>query len=353
MNRFQENVAALPNYTVDQDLSRIKLNQNESPRDVPQPFKEEIWRKLVTRSWNRYPPAQNRSLEERLSAYSGFPASGILIGNGSNELILTLLIAACGQGGSVLTVKPGFSIYKRMAGLLPARLIEVPLNGDFSFDLQAILERAGDARLVFLASPNNPTGTALAPEEIGMIAGRTEGFLVVDEAYYEFSGRTVQTLIGEKENIVVLRTFSKAWRLAGARLGYLLGREELVRQAAKVRLPFSVSLFAQAAAEVMLDHRDELARSCREIREERDGVFQALKKIRGIVPVPSSANFILFSAADRAAAVLHKQLRDRGVEVRVFDDPALEKHLRVTIGTAAENSAFLSALRDIMKEARL
>jgi histidinol-phosphate aminotransferase len=273
-----------------------------------------------------------------------------LIGNGSNELILALVIAVCGRGDSVLTVKPGFSVHKRAAELLSTRLIEVPLRENFLFDVPALIREAEQARLVFLASPNNPTGTALEAEDIRKIAEKTAGLLAVDEAYYEFCGRTALPLIAKRENVVVLRTFSKAWRLAGARLGYMLGRPDFVQQAAKARLPFSVGLFAQAAAEVMLDHRERVERSARDIITERERVFQELAKMAGIVPVPSLANFILFEAQGRSASDLFRRLREKGILVRVFDDPLLEKHVRVTVGEAGENDIFLSALREIMEE---
>jgi histidinol-phosphate aminotransferase len=349
MSLIQENVAKLSAYAVDQGPYPVKLNQNEAPEDVPPEFKEEVWKKLKKRGWNRYPVGDPNELRERIAASTGFSAQGILVGNGSNELIQALYIAVCGRGDSVLTVKPGFAIYKRMASLFSTRLVEIPLKVNFSFDVPAIVSQAASVRMVILASPNNPTGTTLTPDEIDLIAGKTAGLLVVDEAYYEFCGQTAQSLICTRDNIVILRTLSKAWRLAGARLGYLLGREEFVRDVAKAKLPFSVGVFAQAAAEVMLSHREHMEQMSLDVVRERDRVFQALTKIPGIVPIPSSANFILFKVQGHPASLFYEELRDKGILVRFFDDPSLKKHLRVTIGSPNENSAFLAAVRELMK----
>jgi len=341
-------VERLSAYAVDQDASLVKLNQNEASDDVPPDAKEEVFERLRRASWNRYPSGGPGALEDMISAREGHPVGGILAGNGSNELIQTLLVAACDRGDRVVTARPTFSVYGRAAGLLSLPVDEVPLAEGFTaFDTDAVIERARGARMVILASPNNPTGTVLMEEEAGRLAYAVEGLLIIDEAYFEFSGRSLKGLIAEHGNVVVLRTLSKAWRLAGARLGYLMGREDLVRGLAKAKLPFSVGLFARTAAEIILGRRGELEETVRGTLEQRQRVFQALRGIPGISPVPSSANFILFRIEDRSASVFYEQLRARGVLVRVFDDPLLAGYLRVTIGKEAENDAFLEAVRVI------
>ncbi len=352
MNRVQKTLSLLPPYRVEQDVEGVKLNQNEAPFDVPPRCKREILHRLEKLSWRRYPPGDPSVLLRKLSDYYGVPPSGILIGNGSNELIQTILLAVCGRGGTVLTVKPGFSVYRRVASLLPTKLMEAPLGEDLAYDLSVLLRTAGLCRLVVLASPHNPAGGVLEPEEIERLADRTPGLLVLDEAYAEFRGWSAASLLRRKNNLVVLRTFSKAWRLAGARLGCLLGRPELIQTVAKARLPFSVNIFAQAAAEVLLDRRTELDRLLHRVGRERERVFRRLKTMRGISPFPSWANFILFESLRLPAGTLHRLLRSRGVETRSFDDPLLRRHLRVTIGTPAENDAFLSALSSVLEGGR-
>jgi histidinol-phosphate aminotransferase len=353
VNGLRPEVERLKIYAVDQDGSLVKLNQNEAPDDVPPDAKEEAFERLRRSAWNRYPAGGPGDLEAMISAREGHPAEGILAGNGSNELIQTLLIAACDRGDRIVTVRPTFSVYGRVAGVLSLSVDEVPLADGFAaFDTDALIERSKGARMVILASPNNPTGTALTEEDGRRLAGGTEGLLVIDEAYFEFSGISLKGLIAEHGNVVVLRTLSKAWRLAGARLGYLMGRESLVHGLAKAKLPFSVGLFARTVAEVVFRRRGEVDETVRKILNERERVFQALSGIPGISPVPSSANFILFGIEDRSASVLFEQLRARGVLVRVFDDPLLAGHLRVTIGKAVENDAFLEAVRAVASGVR-
>lgn len=348
MSVLRPEIERLKAYSVDQDASLVKLNQNEAPEDVPPEAKEEVFERLRRAAWNRYPSGGPGELEAMISAREGHPAVGILAGNGSNELIQTLLIAACDRGDRIVTARPTFPVYGRAAGVLSLTVDEVPLAGGFvAFDTDAVIERAKGARMVILASPNNPTGTTVTEEDADRLAGSIDGLLVIDEAYFEFSGKSLKGLIAEHGNVVVLRTFSKAWRLAGARLGYLMGTEGLVHGLAKAKLPFSVGLFARTVAEVILRRRDELDETVKRTLEQRQRVFRALSGIPGIAPVPSSANFILFGIEDRPASVFYQQLRARGVLVRIFDDPLLAGYLRVTIGKAAENDAFLGAVRAI------
>jgi histidinol-phosphate aminotransferase len=350
MNILRPHVDKLGAYAVDQDLSLVKLNQNESPEDVPERVKEDVFERLRRAGWNRYPEGGPAALEEKLSVYTGFPIGGILAGNGSNELIQATLAATCEPGDRIVTVRPGFAVYKRVAGILSIGIDEVPLEEGFAYDAEAILERARGARALVLASPNNPTGTSLTPEAAARIVREFAGLVVIDEAYYEFLGRSVQGLVAGRENLVILRTASKALRLAGIRLGYLLGDEAVVAGIAKAKLPFSVGLFARIAAETILDHRAEVDEAVRRIVAERDRVFLELNRIPGISPVPSSANFILFGTGDMTARALFEKLRSRGVLLRPFDDPSLAKHLRATIGTRGENDAFLGALKDVVAE---
>lgn len=352
MNILRPSVEKLGAYTVDQDLSVIKLNQNEAPEDVPAEVKEEVFERLRRAGWQRYPEGGPGELEERLSASTGCPVSGILVGNGSNELIQAIYLAVCAPGDRIVIVRPGFALFKRVASVLSLAADEVPLGKGFVHDADDILERARGARAVILASPNNPTGTALSVSDIERIVRSFDGLVVIDEAYLEFHGRTVQGLTAECPNLVVLRTLSKAWRLAGVRLGYLFGNAALVGGIAKTKLPFTVGTFARTVAEVMLDRREKMESVVRRVIGERTRVFEALAAIPGIVPVPSSANFILFGLENTTAAPFQKELKDRGVLVRSFDDPALLRHLRVTIGTTAENDVFLKAASDAVAEGR-
>ncbi len=351
MSPVKRAVRLLEEYAVCQDPCPVKLNQNESPLDLPPELKQAALARLSRVPWNRYPAAAAAGLTERLSDYAGFPADGILVGNGSNELIQALITAVCDSGDALVTVSPGFSVYKRVGAAMNVRALEVPLREDFSFDVEAIIERGRAARLVILASPNNPTGTVLGLDDIDRLAGSVAGLVAVDEAYYEFHGQTAVPLIAGRENLVVLRTLSKALGLAGLRLGYLLGGPGIVRDLNKAKLPFSVGILQQAAALEILERKPLVEGLVREIVRERDRLFEEMRRLPGIVPFPSRANFILFESRAVPAADVFRRLIDGGVLIRPFSGPLLENKLRVTVGTAGENSAFLSCLGRICREA--
>ncbi len=338
----------LSQYEVPQDASIVKLNQNESPIDIPQQLKDLVFEKLSDTSWNRYPDGSAEVLLRKIAHYTSFPHDGIMVANASNELIQTLIYATCDSGDSIVTITPGFSIYGRVAAVMNIRNIAVPLRGNFSFDVAGIIDASRNANLVIFASPNNPTGTAVSIEEIEILAESLDGMLAVDEAYFEFYKRSAQALINKYPNLVILRTFSKALRLAGARLGYMLGTPHTISLLRKARLPFSVGLFPQLAGEIMLDHAPMFLEVIDEIIKEREKMYGHLKSLNGIHPVESYANFILFSVENGDAKWLFRRLYDGGVLIRYFDDPLLRGVLRVTIGTPKENEQFMKTLREAM-----
>lgn len=350
MSLIRPSVSALEAYAVAQDRDCVKLNQNESPDDIPPEVKQAVFARLARIPWNRYPPQDAAELRRRLAEVNGHPADGILVGNASNEIIQAVVSAVCAPGDVLVTVRPGFAIYKRVAAVLDVGVVEAPLGQGFSFDVGEIIARANGARLVILASPNNPTGTALGIADVERLVGAASGLVAVDEAYFEFHGLTARPLIERFENLVILRTFSKAMGLAGLRLGYLLGRPALVRQIDKAKLPFSVGVLQQAAALELLDRPALVERRVRTVVAERDRLTEELRRVPGVVPIPSRANFVLFALTDQPAATIYERLLRLGVLVRRLGGPELENKLRVTVGTAAENDAFLAGLRRVCGE---
>jgi histidinol-phosphate aminotransferase len=348
---IKEGVRTLLPYLVPLSFSGIKLNQNEAPEDLPERIKEEIFKRMKMISWHRYPPSSPTELLKGISEYTGFDSAGILVGNGSNELIQTALLASCQVGDKLVTVSPTFSVYGRVAEAMGLTLKKVGLKKDFSFAVQNLKKEAKNASCIILASPNNPTGTTLTILEIGEIAGNTNALLVIDEAYFEFHKQSAQQLIEKYSNIIILRTFSKALGGAGIRLGYILGQPQLVWQLEKVKLPFAVSSFQQAAGITILRHREWLISQVETTIAERNRVFNALKQIEGIDPVRSEANFILFQEKRGQARNknTYNQLQERGVLVRSYSTKELTGMLRVSIGTARENNLFLDAIKEIVK----
>ncbi|MDZ7393281.1 MAG: histidinol-phosphate transaminase [candidate division KSB1 bacterium] len=349
MTLIKQQVLALSRYEVPQEQQIVKLNQNEFPADVPEPVKQEILARLAATAWQRYPDGQAKELTKAIAEYVEVPAEWVLVGNASNELIQAVVAATCESGDVMVTVSPGFAVYSRVATTLGVSVREVPLREDFSFDAEAMAEAAQGTRLVIFASPNNPTGTSMLPDEMERLVARVDCLVCVDEAYFEFHGESAVPLLRHHGNLVVLRTFSKGWRLAGLRLGYLVGPPGLVAEIGKARLPFSVGVFQQVAGQVVLAHRTLMQQATREVVNQREKLLTRLQQMRGLVVVPSRANFLLFRHEHVPATRLFGALRERGVLVRSFGG-ALSQWLRVTIGTAAENQQFVAALSASLEE---
>ncbi|MCP4214588.1 MAG: histidinol-phosphate transaminase [bacterium] len=375
MVRIKESISKLDEYRVPRDFSRIKLNQNESPFDFPVRLKMAISTRLLETGWNRYPDNFAEQLVQRLSRYTaeshntgglpsrdgetsaetegaahveGFPGEGIMVGNSSNELIQAAMYSYSDSGDSIVVGTPGFPIYKRVASVMNIRVHEVPAKEDFKIDVEAVIAAAEKAQMVLLASPDNPTGQTLSLEEISHIAGNIKGMLLLDEAYYEFHRQTAQTLIQKFSNIIIVRTFSKAFNLAGIRLGYLLGDVAVVKEIRKAKLPFSVGMFQQLAGITALDHPEFIRDNVQKIVVERERIMAELEKIPDIIPTPSFANFILFRCTGSSAKDVFNALYEEKVVVRHYETPRLKNRLRVTIGTVEENDSFLRALQNII-----
>ena len=344
--QIKKSVLKLPTYEVPQK-ARIKLNQNESPYDIPAEYKKEILNRLKKSSWNRYPSGNTEELKIALSDYTDYPSQGIIIGNGSNEMILATFLAICDKGDSITLISPGFAIYPYCAKILNLDITEIPLQNDFSFNTKALCKQAHKTKVMLFASPNNPTGTAIGISAIEEIIKINHCLVVVDEAYFEFYGLTAQKLLDKYRNLLILRTFSKAFGLAGVRLGYLIGNKEVVSQIEKAKLPFSVGIFQQVAAEFLLGHKRFVQSVVNKITEEREKIFKELNNMTGVKPTPSRANFILFGLKNHCALEVFQALYKKGILVRRFNHPDLNNMLRVTIGKPVENEVFLEVLRQI------
>jgi histidinol-phosphate aminotransferase len=342
-------VRAAKAYTLVAREAPVKINQNENPYDVPEALKDRVLERARRRPWSRYPPFDPADLLEALGRHAGWRADGILAGNGSNELIQALLLATVGAGTRVAIPEPTFTLYGLLTSILGGERITVPLAPDLSYDAAALAAPRADVTVV--CSPNNPTGGALPLDALRGLCAESPGLVVVDEAYHEFAGFSAVPLLGHHPNLVVLRTFSKALSLAGLRVGYLLAAPELVREVNKARLPYTVNFFSHDAALAALAEAGRLGENVRRIVAAREALFAALRGMAGVRPHPSQANFILFEL-DREPRPVFDRLYARGVLVRdVSGYPRLERCLRVSVGTEAENAAFLDALRAAMAEA--
>jgi histidinol-phosphate aminotransferase len=354
VQRVKPEVRAISAYTLREFDSEIKINQNENPADVPLALKKKILDFALERSWSRYPPFFPDDLHERLAAYSGWKPEGVIAGNGSNEIIQAVMTIFLGPGKKIVVPAPTFTLYRLLATTLGAEVVPVPLNDDYTYDCDA-LERAflAGADMLVVCSPNNPTGALYPRERIAALLDRTDAPVVVDEAYFEFSGETVAGLLASHGNLVVLRTFSKAFSLAGLRVGYGLMDPAIAREAGKAKLPYNINFLSIAAAVMLLDHVAELEPSVREIISERDPLIAEMNAIDGVRAYPSRANFILFETPF-APVDIFKGLLEDGILVRdVSSYPMLGKALRVSVSTPADNRRFIGSLGRVMSDMRI
>ena len=290
-------------------------------------------------------------LVDALAEHVGQGPDGVIVCNGSNTLIQLILAMTCGPGVPVVIPSPSFSLYGLYGGIFGGRVVSVALTPEYTFDVIAIGEavRREGANAVVLCSPNNPTGCSLGNSELGELLDGTDAIFLVDEAYGEFNDTTALDLLQDHANLVVLKTFSKAFGAAGIRVGYLVAHPGLVREIIKGKIPFDINIFSHTAALRILSHRDMIRDRAAAICAERDRVFSVLQGLEGVRAHPSQANFILFEADDPKA--VFNGLVDRGVLVRdVTSYPMLGKALRVSIGAPEENDRFLSALGETLAQ---
>ena len=337
-------VRELSAYTLKHTQADVKLDQNENSYELPEPLKRQVVDRVLARPWGRYPEFVPSAMTNALAKFTNWPGEGILVGNGSNELIQSTLSVTLGPGRTLAVPQPTFTLYKLMSSVLQSRMLAVPLKSDLSFDVPALRDAARSADVVVICSPNNPTGCLLSHEALTQVLEEAKGLVVVDEAYHEFSRQTVVDLLPRFRNLVVLRTLSKAMSLAALRFGYLMTHPEIAREIYKGKLPYNVNVFTLAAAEAVIEQREMLNDAIGRVIAERDRLMAELQKRPKLEAFPSTANFILIRTA-QPAKELFEAILSQGVLVRdVSSYPMLERCLRVTVGLPAENARFLQAL---------
>jgi len=349
-DKIKPEVRALRAYTLSPDRARVKINQNENPWDAPARIRAETVRRLETRQWSRYPDFTPASLHARLAEFSGWQANGIIAGNGSNELIQALLMVTVGPGKRVLICEPTFALYRQITTVLGGEVRSLPLTSDLSYDADALQRAVKELQpdVTIICSPNNPTGCVLDDQDLRALLESTNGLVVIDEAYHEFAEHSVVALLRDHENLIVLRTFSKAMALAALRVGYLLAAPDLATEVSKAVLPYNLNAVSQTAAEVAVEmYEDELRPLVRKIIAERERLFSELEGIAGLTPVRSSANFMVVKSAIDPKQVFAELLK-RNILIRdVSGYPMLRDYFRLSVGTPEENDLLLSALREI------
>jgi histidinol-phosphate aminotransferase len=325
-----------------------RLNTNECPLPLPFGFSDDLASAVRELPLNRYPDGQMLALREALAQRTGHTVDGVWTANGSNEILTQLLMAYGGAGRRAALFEPTYLLHRRLCWLTQTETVERRLDPPFEIDEDALAWAAGSgAEVVFVCSPNNPTGNTQPLDSIRSLASGSDALVIVDEAYVEFDGETALPLVGEHPNVVVVRTFSKAFALAGARIGYALSSPEVVEDLQRVRLPYHLSSLTQAAGLTALRHEDEAAAGLDAIRTERDRIVRALSEVEGATVFPSRANFVLFQPPGDAKE-MWQGLLDRGVLVRDLTD-VVPNGLRVTAGTTHEVDLFLKALEEVLR----
>jgi histidinol-phosphate aminotransferase len=346
-------VRALTAYHLDRRDVPVKLDQNENNLGVPEAMREELLDALRREPLHRYPSPSQAEILGVLSEMAEWPAEGILVGNGSDELLHCLAECFLESGRKAVCPTPSFFAYAYATRLKGAEAIEVPLR-EMKYDVRAFLAAIEEHQpvVVFLCSPNNPTGSVLEPSEIEAIVERAPGVVALDEAYWEFAGVNARPLLPRHANLVLFRTFSKALALAGMRLGYLLADPDLATEMRKAQQPYPLNRVSIEAARVAAAHRSLLRERALEIARARDRLYDEMRSVPGVEVFPSKGNFLLFRTTLGAKRTFSSLLA-RGVLVRdVSGHRDLEEMLRVAVGTPEENEIFYSALNEALQEAK-
>lgn len=355
----RDDLRALEGYHSPQVEVTVRLNTNESPVEPPEAWRDAFAAELSRVEWHRYPDRSASALRADIARLHGVTPAQVFVANGSNEVLQTLLLTYAGPGRTVVTFEPTYQLHAHIARITGATVVEADRSPSFELDLDVALATIDAHRPVvtFLCSPNNPTGLVEPEANIRAVLGAvtslpSPGLLVVDEAYGQFADWSALPLVDDETPLVVTRTFSKTWSMAGTRLGYLVGPTWLVAELDKVVLPYHLDAGKQIAGRVALRFVDEMEQRVADLVAERERLMAAMR----LLPVevfPSGANFVLFrpvgGSGRKSGRDVWQGLVDRSVLVRDCSSwPRLDDCLRVTIGTPTEDDAFLSALSEVL-----
>lgn len=324
----------------------VRLNTNESPVAPPVGFRDAVAAEVSRVDWHRYPDRAATALRAAIAEMHDVDPAQIFVANGSNEVLQTILLAYAGPGRVVATFEPTYQMHAQIARVTGASVVEGERAADFSLDpaeVDRVIE-THQPHVVFLTSPNNPTGLVEPPERVHQLLEAAPGLVVVDEAYAQFADWTALDLVSEDRPLVVTRTFSKTWSMAGARLGYLIGPTWLVSELEKVVLPYHLDAVKQIAGRLALRFTGDMNERVAQLVAERERISASMSDM-AVDVFESGANFVLFRPRDVAGQAVWQGLVDRSVLVRDCSGwPRLANCLRVTVGTPDENDAFLTAL---------
>lgn len=353
MTRYlRADVQGMHGYAVQPSAGMVKVDTMENPFRLPHELRRALGERLADVAINRYPAERGEDLRRELAHHARMPEGcSIMLGNGSDELISLLTLAADLPGNVVLAPLPGFVMYEMAAKLQGLKFVGVPTTAEFELDGPAMLDaiREHQPAIIYLAYPNNPTANLWDDGVIDAIIEAAPGLVVMDEAYQPFASRDSLERLKRHDHVLLMRTMSK-FGLAGVRIGYMMGRSALIHEVDKLRPPFNVSVLNCEAALFALEHVDEYAKQAATIRAERAKLIEALAALPGVHPFPSEANMILVRVPD--AKRIFAGMKARGVLIKNVSGmhPLMTNCLRITIGTPEENPQTLAALRGALEE---
>lgn len=341
-------ILALSAYHVPPSKGMVKLDAMENPYLLPDELREEIAHITADAPVNRYPDPSAATLKVALREALAVPDKmEIMLGNGSDEIIQTIALACARPGAVLMSVEPAFVMFRMIATFVGMNYVGVPLNPDFSLDVNAMLIAIAEHQpaVIFIAYPNNPTGNLFDASGISRIIDAAPGLVIVDEAYHAFANVTFMDRLAQFPNLLLMRTLSKSG-LAGLRLGLLAGRPDWLMHLEKLRLPYNVGIVTQLITEKVLQHWEVLLRQGEAIKIERGMLSKRLEALNGIQVFPTDANFILFRVTRRDALQVFEGLKERGILIKNLDGShlLLKNCLRVTVGKTDENAQFVAAL---------
>ena len=348
--KYRTGLKDMPSYDVVERDWNIKVNANESNLNMPSMVEERLMARLSSVAFNRYPNEQVETLAQQIAVNFNLSKENVLIANGSSEILEKLFFAFGGRGRKIVYPQPSFSMYKIYAKFSASTGVPVDLKEDYTFDAAAFVDAVKENRasLAVICSPNNPTGTKIPLADIEYVAKNIECAFVIDEAYVEFDGGTAVGLMKEYPHMMVARTFSKAYGLASARVGYLLADKKIIEMVSKACMPYHVNVLSAVTADIVYQMRDEYVPRIQMSIAERKRMSELLKQIDGMEVYPSVTNFILVKHPK--AVAINEYLESIGIGVRSFGNaPRLTNCLRISMGTREENDTWYKAIKDFVE----
>ena len=348
--KYRTGLKDMPSYDVVERDWNIKVNANESNLNMPPMVEERLMARLSSVAFNRYPNEQVETLAQQIAVNFNLSKENVLIANGSSEILEKLFFAFGGRGRKIVYPQPSFSMYKIYAKFSVSTGVPVDLKEDYTFDAAAFVDAVKESRasLAVICSPNNPTGTKIPLADIEYVAKNIECAFVIDEAYVEFDGGTAVGLMKEYPHMMVARTFSKAYGLASARVGYLLADKKIIEMVSKACMPYHVNVLSAVTADIVYQMRDEYVPRIQMSIAERKRMSELLKQIDGMEVYPSVTNFILVKHPK--AVAINEYLESIGIGVRSFGNaPRLTNCLRISMGTREENDTWYKAIKDFVE----